>query len=60
MKTRALIFLLLLVSSPLWAQPTDPSGDPDAVPITGIELLIALGGAMGIRKLIKDRRKGTS
>ncbi len=54
--THALTFVLLLISSSLWAQPSDPSGDPD-VPITGIEILLAVGGALGIRKLINKRKK---
>jgi hypothetical protein len=32
------------------AQPVDPGGDPD-VPITGIEILIGAGGALGLKKL---------
>ena len=40
------------------AQPQDPrDGDPDAVPITGLEILLISGGAYGIAKL---RRKGNS
>ncbi len=38
------------------AQPANPSGDPD-VPITGIEILIALGGALGIKKLVSGKKK---
>ncbi len=58
MKTN-LIIILLFIASPMLAQPGDPSADPD-IPITGIEVLIALGGALGMRKLISDRRKKTS
>lgn len=44
---------------PVYAQPCPfPPCNPD-VPISGIELLIALGGAYGIRKLY-NKRKGTS
>jgi hypothetical protein len=39
------------------AQPQDPDGDPDAVPITGLEILLISGGAYGISQL---RRKGNS
>jgi hypothetical protein len=40
------------------AQPGDPSNDPD-VPITGIEILIALGGVLGIRKFISSKQRRT-
>jgi len=39
------------------AQPQDPQGDPDAVPITGLEILLISGGAYGIAQL---RRKKNS
>lgn len=50
----ALIFLIISATV-LWAQPGDPGGDPD-VPISGIELLLALGGVLGIRKLFTSKR----
>ncbi len=37
------------------AQPGDPSGDPD-VPITGIEVLIGLGGALGLKKMMSKKK----
>jgi hypothetical protein len=40
------------------AQPGDPAGDPD-VPITGIEILIGAGGALGIKKMLDKRKKTT-
>ncbi len=55
MKT-SLFVILLFVACPIFAQPGNPGGDPD-VPITGIEYLIALGGAYGIRKLVKSNKK---
>jgi len=55
-KLTLLIVLLLISALQLLAQPVDPSQDPD-VPITGIEILIALGGALGIRKWINERKK---
>ncbi|HEU5292338.1 MAG TPA: hypothetical protein VFU05_16940 [Cyclobacteriaceae bacterium] len=58
MKVRLLI-IFLFVTFPVWSQPGDPSGDPD-VPITGIEILIAIGGALGIRKFLQERRKRNS
>lgn len=45
-----LLFLLIFICSVAFAQPGDPGVDPD-VPITGIEILLALGGALGIKKL---------
>ncbi len=39
------------------AQPGDPGGDPDQVPITGIEILIGAGGALGLKKAWENRKK---
>lgn len=52
-----LILLLLGVSYLVPGQPSDPGGggDPDA-PITGIEILLALGGLFGVRHLIKKKK----
>jgi hypothetical protein len=50
---------VLFMASPfnVLAQPGDPvNGDPDTVPITGIEILIGLGGLLGIKKM-RDLRK---
>lgn len=54
---RIVIFigLSLLVAFVATAQPGDPSADPD-VPISGIEILIALGGILGFRKLIARKK----
>jgi hypothetical protein len=39
--------------------PQNPDGDPDVdVPITGIEILIGLGGLLGIKKIRDIRKKG--
>jgi hypothetical protein len=50
--------LIVILVLPLAAQPGDPGGggDPD-VPITGIEILIALGGFLGVRKFIGSKKK---
>jgi hypothetical protein len=41
----------------VYAQPGDPSGDPD-VPITGIEILLSAGALFGIKKLLgKSKNK---
>ena len=52
----ALLFLLILSCSVAFAQPGDPGGDPD-VPITGIEVLLALGGALGVKRLLGFNKK---
>lgn len=46
--------ILLLVGSTV-AQPGNPAGDPD-VPITGIEILIALGGFLGVKKFLSKKK----
>ena len=58
MNFRFVLFVLfILLPSFLLAQPGDPGGDPD-VPITGIEILLALGGVLGIKKLfIRNKTK---
>lgn len=48
--------LIILTCSMVLAQPGDPGGDPD-VPITGIEILIAAGGALGLRALLQRKDK---
>jgi hypothetical protein len=56
--------LLLLVFSMscllLSAQPGDPfTGDPDnAIPITGLEWLLAGGCVLGLKKIIDARKNG--
>jgi hypothetical protein len=42
----------------LSAQPGDPGGDPD-VPISGIEILLGMGGAYGAKKLIQKKKKSS-
>lgn len=55
-----LIFLFIffsLITLSLAQPPGDPGGgsDPD-VPITGIEILLGLGGALGAKKLMKRKK----
>ena len=53
---RFAVFVILLGSvTPLLGQPVNPP-DPD-VPISGIEILIALGGLLGIKKISDLRKK---
>lgn len=42
-----------------WSQPNpqNPDGDPDAVPITGIEYLLIGGAAYGVSRLLKSGNK---
>lgn len=37
------------------AQPTNPNDDPD-VPISGIEILLGLGGLYGAKKLMNGKK----
>lgn len=53
------IYLLLISSSSALAQPGDPGGDPD-VPITGIEILIGAGGALGVKKMLDKKKRKDS
>jgi hypothetical protein len=48
-----LLYMVVFVAT---AQPGDPGGDPD-VPIAGIEVLIALGGFLGLRRFISSRQR---
>jgi hypothetical protein len=50
-----LSFLVCLTTVAVQAQPGDPGGDPD-VPITGIEVLIGLGGALGLKKMMSKKK----
>jgi hypothetical protein len=54
-KIRFWLFLVVLLSSispAAFAQP----GDPPPVPITGIEILLMAGSALGIKRLLDNRR----
>lgn len=54
-----LVLILLLVSASLLAQPGPPD-DPD-IPISGIEILLLLGGVLGLRKFyVKSNSKDKS
>jgi hypothetical protein len=50
-----LSFLVCVVAVAAQAQPGDPGGDPD-VPITGIEILIGAGGALGLKKMMSKKK----
>jgi len=50
------LFLFFLVTMHVSAQPGDPGGNPDAVPISGIEYLLAAGALLGFRMLRANRK----
>lgn len=58
-----IIYVILFSMSAFFAvaqpldQPPDPAGDPDAVPVTGLEYLLVGGGIYGVSKLL-NKRKG--
>jgi len=56
------IAIFSVISTIGWSQPQpqNPSGDPDAVPITGIEYLLIGGGAYGVSRLLKNKKKKES
>lgn len=58
LKKALIVFVVLFAGTfPLFGQPGDPESDPDnAVPITGIEWLLAGGVALGIKKLLQSRK----
>ena len=49
------VFLLSMLSQVLSAQPADPSVAPD-VPITGIEVLLGIGGAYGVKRFLRRKK----
>jgi hypothetical protein len=53
-----LIVLFIFLIVPAYGQPPgDPGGGPDAVPITGIEFLLAGGALLGIGRLFSLKRQ---
>jgi len=60
MRKETFVFVVLMCVGVLaFAQPGDPNGGtkPGTVPITGIEWLLAAGGALGARQLWQRRKK---
>jgi hypothetical protein len=58
---KTLVFCLAIIigaATSTFAQPGDPGGggDPD-VPISGIEILLGLGGLYGARKVYQQNKK---
>jgi hypothetical protein len=58
LKKALIVFAVFFAGTfPLFGQPGDPQTDPDnAVPVTGLEWLLAGGCALGVRKLIASKK----
>lgn len=37
--------------------PENPAGDPDAVPITGLEVLLGAGALLGVKRLLGKKKE---
>ena len=61
LKKALIVFAILFAGTfQLFGQPGDPQTDPDnAVPITGLEWLLAGGAALGVKKLLSSRKKSS-
>ena len=55
-----IVVLYLPVSLAVKAQPGNPGGDPDKVPITGMEYLLVSGALLGGYKLLKRTPRKSS
>lgn len=55
------MFILMLCIHTSSAQPggggSGDGGDPDAVPIGGLEILLIAGAALGVRKFMSNNKK---
>jgi hypothetical protein len=53
-----LVSFVCILSLPVFAQIGPPPPDPQQpVPITGIELLIGAGAALGVKKIMDSRKR---
>lgn len=52
----ALLITISLSTYSAQAQPGNPAGDPDVVPITGLEYLLIGGGVYGASRLMRKRK----
>jgi hypothetical protein len=61
LKRALIVFAVLFIGTfQLFGQPGDPTTDPDnAVPITGLEWLLAGGAALGMKKLLSSRKNSS-
>ena len=59
MKKRFLLSILMMINVFVgFSQPGNPGGNPDnPVPITGIEILIAIGSLFGASRFLKGKNK---
>ena len=57
MKLKKQLFIFVFISIPVLGlcQPTDPSAPPD-VPIMGIEVLLGIGGAYGVKRFLRRKK----
>jgi hypothetical protein len=56
-KVVILFSLFATLSVTVMAQPGDPDPPDDLVPVTGIEILLLAGGALGGAKLLRKGKK---
>jgi hypothetical protein len=54
---RTSLIIALFIAAPILAQPGDPGNPDNPVPIGGIEILLASGCLLGIRKILGRNRK---
>lgn len=54
-----LVLFFMMAVSTVFSQPGagDPGTKPGTVPITGIEILLAVGGLLGAKKIFDSRKK---
>jgi len=56
-RSNLILITLLFTVSLVSGQPGDPNGGgPPGVPVTGVEILLAAGGLLGIKKLINSKK----
>jgi hypothetical protein len=54
------VLMVLTVHSQPGAGDPNGGGKPGSVPISGIEILIAVGGLLGIKKIIAQKKRNSS
>lgn len=57
LKGTLLLIVFLLAANVSMAQPTDPPTPEQPVPIGAIEILMAAGGAFGLKKILDSKKK---
>ena len=60
-KSRRPVYILLIVclmaTFEAIGQPEHPTGDPDTVPISGLEVLLGAGALLGLKKLLGNKKE---